>query len=108
MNYKNFTKSQFSAVTNEMVKLAKEFTNKGFNSSVSFSKTSTTIFIHDDNCCSCLLTIYNKRYFIVREFRELVDVAKRADVTLNGRYTKMMLEEYNNIKYVDENDYIAF
>lgn len=100
MNNK-FTKSQFSAVSNELVKLAKEFTSKGFDSSVSFAKTSVTIFIHDANGCACILTIYEKRVVNTREFEDLVDVAKRADVALNGRYTKLMVEEYEKKKYTD-------
>lgn len=86
---KKFTKSQFSAVSNELVKLAKEFTSKGFDSSVSFTKKSITIFVHDANGCVCMFTIFEKRF---------VDVAKRADVTLNGKYTKLMVEEYENKK----------
>lgn len=98
-----FTKSQFSAVSNELVKLAKEFTSKGFDSSVSFAKTSVTIFIHDANGCACMLTIFEKRFVNTREFEELVDVAKRADVALNGRYTKLMVEEYEKKKYTNYN-----
>lgn len=99
---KKFTKSQFSAVSNELVKLAKEFTSKGFDSSVSFAKTSVTIFIHDAKGCACMLTIFEKRFVGTREFKELVDVAKRADVALNGRYTKLMVEEYENKKYTSD------
>lgn len=95
---KKFTKSQFSAVSNELVKLAKEFTSKGFDSSVSFTKKSITIFVHDANGCVCMFTIFEKRFVCINEFKEFVDVAKRADVTLNGKYTKLMVEEYENKK----------
>lgn len=98
MNNK-FTKSQFSAVSNELVKLAKEFASKGFDSSVSFAKKSVTIFIHDANGCACMLTIFEERFVSTREFEELVDAAKRADVTLNGKYTKMMVGEYETNKH---------
>lgn len=101
MNNK-FTKSQFSAVSNELVKLAKEFTSNGFDSSVSFAKKSVTIFIHDANGCACMLTIFEERFVSTREFGELVDAAKRADVTLNGRYTKLMAEEYEKKKHTDD------
>lgn len=97
-----FTKSQFSAVSNELVKLAKEFASKGFDSSVSFAKKSVTIFIHDANGCACMLTIFEERFVNTREFEELVDAAKMADVALNGRYTKLMVEEYEKNKYTDD------
>lgn len=100
--YKKFTKSQFSAVGNELVKLAKEFANKGFDSSVSFAKTNVTIFIHDENECTCMLTIFEERFVNMRNFKELVDIAERANVTLNGRYTKLMVEEYKNKKYTSD------
>ena len=103
---KKFTKSQFSAVRNELVKLAKEFTSNGFNSSLSFSKTSVTIFIYDSNGLACMLTIFEERFVITREFEKLIDAAKRADVALNGRYTKLMFEEYEKKKNTD--DYFEF
>lgn len=99
---KKFTKSQFSAVSNELVKLAKEFVSKGFDSSISFTKTNVTIFIHDNNVCACMLTIFEDRFVNKREVKELLDIAKRADVALNGKYTKLMLEGYENKKYTDD------
>ena len=105
--HKKFTKSQFSAISNELVKLAKEFTSKGYDCSISFAKASITIFVHDVNVCVCALTIFEERFVCMNDFKDFVEVAKRANVTLNGKYTKLMVEEYENNKYTS-NDYINF
>lgn len=97
--YNKFTKSQFSAVRNEFVKLAKEFTSKGYDCSISFAKASITIFVHDVNVCVCALTIFEERFVCMNDFKDFVEVAKRANVTLNGKYTKMMVGEYETNKH---------
>lgn len=102
-----FTKSQFNAMTNEIVRLAREFTDKGFDSSVSFAKESLTLFIHDGECCACLLTLRNDRYVWCKEFKELENVAKRADITLDRRYVSMIGDAVHKRSNICEN-YVEF
>lgn len=60
---KKFTKSQFSAVSNELVKLAKEFTSKGFDSSVSLPrKVLQSLYTMPTDAFVCLLSLKRDLY----------------------------------------------
>lgn len=103
---KKFTKAQFSAATNEFVRLAKKFTENGFTSSVTFNKETTTIYIHDEDSCCCIFDVRIERYISRQDYNELVTSAKRANVTLGGHYFTMM----DNVVKNDNTDnyYINF
>lgn len=102
-----FTKSQFNAMTNDIVRLAREFTDKGFDSPVSFAKESLTLFIHDSEGCACLITLSNDRYVWRKEFEELENAANRADVTLDRRYVSMMGDAVHKLSSTWK-DYVEF
>lgn len=99
---KKFTKSQFSAMTNEIVRLAREFNDHGFDSSVTFYKDSITLYVHDEIKCICLITLRKDRYVSVKEYKELEYVALKANISLNGRYVTMMRDAISNENDNDE------
>lgn len=105
--WKKFTKLQFSAITNEIVRLAREFTEHGFDSSVTFYKDSITLFVHDEVKCICIITLRKDRYVSVQEYKELEDVALRANISLKGQYVTRMRDAISS-----ENDngksYVVF
>ena len=103
---KKFTNAQFSAMTNEFVRLAKKFSNKGFDSSVTFMKDNFTLYIHDEVRCVCILTLRRDRYVSRNEIKELEDVALRADISLDGRYVTIMRDAIKD--NTTDNIYIEF
>lgn len=94
--WKMFTKSQFSAMTSEIVRLAREFNDHGFDSSVTFYKDSITLYVHYEVKCICSITLHKDRYVCVKEYKELEDAALKANIPLNGRYVTMMRDAIAN------------
>ena len=95
MGIKNFTTREFNAASNELAKIAGKFTNDGLNSSMSFFKDYTTLTIFDKDCkVICMFTIHRERFVFNNDCKGLVDIAEKANVTLKGKYTEMILEKY--------------
>lgn len=94
MGIKNFTTREFNTASNELAKIAGKFTNNGLNSSMSFFKDYTTLTIFDkDYKVICMFTIHRGRFVDIKDCKDLIDVAEKANVTLKGKYMEMIVEK---------------
>ena len=92
---KKFTKSQFEAVKNEIFRLAKEFTKKGYTSLVTMvDEDHITLYVNREKCL-CDLDVRIKRYANADSVEELIKLVKTNNIQL-GKYVQTIIDAYYN------------
>ena len=92
---KKFTKSQFEAVKNEIFRLAKEFTKKGYTSLVTMvDEDHITLYVNREKCL-CDLDVRIKRYANADSVGELIKLVKANNISL-GKYVQTIIDAYHN------------
>lgn len=90
-----FTKSQFEAVKNEIFRLAKEFTKKGYASLVTMAdEDHITLYVNREECV-CDLDVRIKRFANTNNVEGLIKLVKANNIPL-GKYVQTIIDAYHN------------
>lgn len=96
----NFTNREFNSLTNEVMRVAREITEKSnYICSINIGKNYTllTIQLNDNNkTVATMLYFYKERFCSTKEFKRLLNVITYLPHVRFGKYLNMISQSYQN------------
>ena len=94
------TKAQFKALTNEVIKVCREYTNGTTEtSSISFDKDYFSVWLHKDSKCICSVYFRQECWNDVKEFGIFYNATKHIPY---GKYLTKIVDAYNEVDKTEQ------